>query len=379
MPSSLTSSTSSSNDDSGSDAPLSPGSVSTVSSAGSYDPSIDLSKLNISPSSSPPVPNTPITPIRDQWRISPHRLRLSSCPCTNLKPKKFQTMVTSEDYLKFNMDRFDKLLTRLCKISNIPRIAQNVELVLRGLRERGYELFHFVGRTLNQEESGNGRSGMSICLMVPDPNNILVGHKILAEILIHSRVIGKGKDQYEIASRFYEDYTDWILIQPYEYLSDTRIRKFEYVIPDKTENKSRETIINDLLSKIRHVYSGLTFHAGEIIPVITRTTKELMEDGRRVYAFEMELVYRKSSTDRYIKMIRIGLKVFPSQMNKSNSVSSSKAKKEEEIGAIILLELRDDRIKNTLVMYKDDWPVFHSYRDVIPPPDLSGLERLIEH
>ncbi|WWD06874.1 hypothetical protein V865_004971 [Kwoniella europaea PYCC6329] len=378
MPSSVISSTSSSDEDHISNDSLSSGSVSTTSSARSDDSSIDLSKLNISHSSSSPVPNTPITPTRDPWRISPHRLRYTSCPCTSLKLKKFQTMVTSEDYLRFNMDRFDKLLTRLCKMSNIPRIAQNVELVLRGLRERGYELFHFVGRTLNQEEGGNGRSGMSVFLMIPDPNNKLLGHKILAEILIHSRIMGKGKDQYEIASRFHEDYADWILIQPYEYLSDTRSRKIEYVIPDKKENKSWETIINDLLSKIRHVYSGLTVYAGGIIPVITRTTKELKEDGCRVYAFEMELVYRKTSTNRFIKMIRIGLKVFPSQMNKSNSVSLSKAKKEEEIGAVILLEIRDDKIKNMLVMYKDDWPVVHSYRDVIPPPDLSGLERLVE-
>ncbi|WVQ63784.1 uncharacterized protein L199_001938 [Kwoniella botswanensis] len=376
MPSSETSSSSFSTDDHSVDDSLSSGYFFTSSSAGNY--SIDLSKPKISPLSSSPVPNTPITPTREQWRISPHRLRLSSCPCTNLKPKKFQTMVASEDYLRFNMDRFDKLLTRLCKKSNIPRIAQKVELVLRGLRERGHELFHFVGRTLTQEEGGNGRSGMSIFLMVPDPNNLLAGHKILAEILIHSRIMGKGKDQYEIASRFYEDYTDWILIQPYEYLSDTRSRKIEYIIPDKKENRSWETIINDLLSKIRHVYSGLTVYAGGIIPVVTRTTKELREDEWRVYAFEMELVYRKTSTDRYIKMIRIGLKVFPIQENKRNSVSSSKATKEEEIGAIILLEIRDDKIKNTLVMYKDDWPVVHSYRDVIPPPDLSGLERLVE-
>ncbi|WWC91086.1 uncharacterized protein L201_006027 [Kwoniella dendrophila CBS 6074] len=308
------------------------------------------------------------------WRTSPHRISKRACTCQNIH----QSAKTSEAYLMFNLDRFDKVYTRVTHLSMNQKIQEIAELVIRKLRDRGYELFHFVGKQLTMDDKR--KKEISILFLIPDSNDQGHGHRILAEIMICSQPKNKNKIE-NVSSRFIEDYQDWISIHPHQYYTpQTDHKKLMYTLPQKKENRRWDEIMNELISKIQSLKSTLIINPQSVIPIVTKVTKYLKNEERLiVYGFEFELVYRESSNSKIVlhKAIRIGFKTLPVNTDFGSDNNNKNSLDKSDIGAIILLEIQDNQVKDTLVMYKDDWPIVHTYKDNIPPPYLEGLKGFV--
>ncbi|WWC72983.1 uncharacterized protein I206_106947 [Kwoniella pini CBS 10737] len=332
-----------------------------------------------------------------EWQASPHRIKLKNCSC--LKISSERKLITSQDYMEYNFERFHKVLFKIInksineKTKGWEKIIEIVELNIRLLRERGYELFHFFGK---QSTSINEKcKNINIFLSIPSTstkdegdnreNNIQIGHKTLSEILIQ---IKSNEIIENVAFRFLkEDKNDWILLHPFNYLSKFGENKIRLNIFDnklKNKNKNWKLIENLILTKISILKPNLIIESVKIIPIISRTILELKNnENKKVFEFEFQLLFRKTSNCGLIDIIRIGLKVgdnFKIQGFNSTSDDPQTSQINDEkldIGAVVLLEIRRNRVINSSVMYEGDWPIVHSYRDWIPVPDFTGLERLI--
>ncbi|WWC63914.1 uncharacterized protein I303_106519 [Kwoniella dejecticola CBS 10117] len=264
------------------------------------------------------------------WEISPHQLKLSSCTCSNGRKE----LKTSEEYLQYNLRRFERLLKRLSESQSQPKAVSGnvmnldlklnyvgrrktvemVELSIRLLRDRGHELFHFLGRHLSPDESGSKRNEISIFFAnpsssprssstssaeaveaagpkvspaqipgpspdaksntqskssahaIPNSGDTKLGHRILSEILIHVR---PNSTIENVAMRLMEDPQDWLLLQPYTYLSSPAPHeKLQMDIPDKRQNIPWDGVMNMLLTKIRTLKPRLNIEARKIDQVL---------------------------------------------------------------------------------------------------------------
>ncbi|WRT69184.1 uncharacterized protein IL334_006168 [Kwoniella shivajii] len=357
------------------DSSSSSSSVSSTSDTSSSLP--DISSLSVSGS---PNSESHSTQITSGWRISPHKIILGSCPCT----RTHHQFRTSSQYLKYNLDRVDKSWSKLVHRSITPAILDSAERVFRNLRERGYELFHIAAQELPSSQGGSRRREVSILIMTPYSNNKQVGHRCLAEILVHLRISKgnnhinwkEGEEVENVACRFDVDWEDWTLSNPFTYLKRTEEMKQKHkrimMIPDKRQGKSWDEILDSLLneiSKLNEEEGGIVFdNITKIKDDITRTTSEVRSDNIRPCGFEYELVYRETSRKTMSQAIKLGINI----MDKSNR------SKRYGIGALMFLELIDKKVKHTVTVYDGDWPIVHSYRTHISPPGLDGLAELIE-
>ncbi|OCF35687.1 hypothetical protein I316_02742 [Kwoniella heveanensis BCC8398] len=373
-----------------------------------------------------------------EWRFSPETIRQAQCTCQ--RPKKKYNLITSHDHLRFNLDRLDKVWLRIAHLKLFPEISEAGERVIRRSRERGYELFHLAARdqTGAQNSGGSGdnkdRREISVLFMVPHPDDVEVGHRIVAELLIHLRPRGTGRYRpaeddkrhrgsdgrdrslvvENVATRFAEDWEDWTLSHPYTYLKPEPARSdsqspLEIAIPDKKEGVSWSMIIDNLLIETQRLLNGFWVDRNEFKRFLTRVSTELRADGKRVCAFQLEKVYRQQpdssvgvgngigvnsnsrtsgfdlligndeaqrETLAVVPCVRIALKV----LNPAPTVKTSKGKG-DTIGAVVLLDEKDidkkGKIKNLCVIYEGEWPIAHQYRTVIPPPTLEDIERQI--
>ncbi|WVF65424.1 hypothetical protein IAT40_000151 [Kwoniella sp. CBS 6097] len=450
----------------------SPPSASTYDSSSTASASASASANQEKPKrQSQPQPQPQSHP---RWRLSPETIRLEQCSCTRPKRKYIASLITSNDYLKFNLDRLDKVWLRIAHLQLFPEVKEAAERVIRCLREdRGLELFHLAATDQIQSALRGGAAGgennkrreISILFLIPHSDDEVVGHRLVAELLVHLRLprqpqpkpqpeprrigipdedsarngsgSGSGRGRVDrlsvenIATRFAEDWEDWTLSHPHTYLKpdpdpdsdpdhasnltedsattaasglELEPGVLEMGIPDKKEGVSWSMIVDSLLIETQKLLNGYWVDRKEFKRFFTRVSTELRAEGRRVYAFQLEKVYRsiakhshgtnarsksKSKNDNVdtpidtkstVPCVRIALKILESTMS-----SDSKKKKEmigNDIGAVVLLDLNDvdkrGRIKNLCVIYDGEWPIAHQYRSVIPPPNLEGIQHLIK-
>ncbi|WVQ93097.1 hypothetical protein IAU59_000161 [Kwoniella sp. CBS 9459] len=386
----------------------------------------------------PPVLTKTISEPEAQWRLSPETIRLEHCSCN--RPKKKYTLVTSHDYLRFTLDRLDKVWLRIAHLKLFPEVKEAAERVIRQMRERGLELFHLAAkdRSDNSLKTVNRRREISILFLVSHPDDDVFAHRIVAELLVHLRPRSHAKSRNtprgvqmegnqitgrkdslaveNIATRFSEDWDDWTLSHPHTYMRQlTEAGVLELNIPDKKEGVSWSMIIDNLMIETQKLMNGYWVDRKEFMRFLTRVSAELRADGKRVCGFQLEKVYRQKQiqdkdvgndeaiTDTItstststsseaagpearnrlitIPCVRIALKI----LGQPDTISSSPGNTDRslhDIGAVVLLDLTDvdskGRVNNLCVIYEGEWPMSHQYRTVIPPPTLEGVQRLVK-
>ena len=337
------------------------------------------------------IPNQTTT-----YFLSPETLRQERCRCTVTRDPPQDAAAS----IKYMLRRLDKLWTRMRQLSLEERVRVEGERVLLELRKQGLELFHLVGQEIGPDQGKAKRQEYSIIFMVPswsvgdsdateDSEERVIGHRPVAEILIHLRPPGRHKEVVEnVAVRFPHAWQDWTVSIPHNFFRIAgsppmvKIDILNVPVADDGHQISAGAVIEDLRKEIIKLI-GPSGQCGkrELYRCIGRATEVLNADGLLICGFKVESV-RRATTGDLVQTIRAAVMVKKAgslSMTETKQSTSNQVEPDEEgHGAVILMDIggRTQRIvKHITVVYQGEWPVGHSYRKDIPPTSLSGLER----
>lgn len=228
----------------------------------------------------------------------------------------------------------------------------------------GWELFHLVGKKIKDEGGKVKGDEYSIIWMVPALHG---GHIILAEMKV--QLVKEGRDKGKVASevvRFMGDWTDWTAVQTDDYAKE---EDGEVVTLDLGGEPGTGKAIMDRLTQPTQelLPQGCKVVPKELDRRVTRTIEEVAREGNVMERFEVEKVFRQSTSRKrsVVPAVRIALR----------------CQGKEEPGAVILLDTSGvegkRRVKHIAVMYAGEWPVRHHYKEDDGGPSLDELDEYI--
>lgn len=197
-----------------------------------------------------------------------------------------------------------------------------------------------------------------------------VGHRWVAEMIVHLKN-GEEKGLENVASRYWYDWEDWTVSQPWDYAKEDGKEEVKVDIPDKREEVPRQVVMNRLAEVVESV-GGCTLPRPEFDMRVQRVAEEIKMFDERGYQFRIEKVSRQMTKRKTYPLVRLAVMVMKGR------------EKVRTPGAVMLIELGEKKglarshVKGFAVFYEGEWPVCHQYRSSIPPPTLEGLKQLLE-
>ncbi|OXC83625.1 hypothetical protein J005_04202 [Cryptococcus neoformans] len=303
-------------------------------------------------------------PTTTVYSLLPRTIPPISCRCTHLH----NPPISAKACILIMLDRFDKLWSRLVHLTMTRKVFLAAERVIIHLRRSGIEFCHLVGREMGVEVTRGKRKEVSVLFLVPGRGE--VGHRLAAEMIAHLNN-GEEKGVQNVASRYWYDWEDWTVSQPWNYVKEDGKKEIKVDIPDKGEEVPWQNVMNRLAEVIESV-GGCTLPRPEFDTRVQRVAEEIKMFGVRGYQFSVEKVWRQVTKRKSYPLVRL-------------AVMARKGREEVRIPrAVMLLELGQkegsarSHVQNFAVFYEGEWPVCHQYRSSIPLPTLEGLKQLLE-
>lgn len=183
------------------------------------------------------------------------------------------------------LDRFDKLWSRLVHLTMTREVFLAAERVIIHLRRSGIEFCHLVGREMGVEVTRGKRKEVSVLFLVPGRGE--VGHRLVAEMIAHLNN-GEEKGVQNVASRYWYDWEDWTVSQPWNYVKEDGKKEIKIDIPDKGEEVPWQNVMNRLAEVIESV-GGCTLPGRNL----TRAYRESLKKSKCLACEGTNLVSKK--------------------------------------------------------------------------------------
>ncbi|OXG22775.1 hypothetical protein C367_04078 [Cryptococcus neoformans Ze90-1] len=259
-------------------------------------------------------------PTTTVYSLLPRTIRLISCRCTHLH----NPPISAEACILIMLDRFDKLWSRLVHLTMTREVFLAAERVIIHLRRSGIEFCHLVGREMGVEVTRGKRKEVSVLFLVPGRGGE-VGHRLVAEMIAHLNN-GEEKGVQNVASRYWYDWEDWTVSQPWNYVKEDGKKEIKIDIPDKGEEVPWQNVMNRLAEVIESV-GGCTLPRPEFDTRVQKVAEKIKMFGVRGYQFSVEKVWRQVTKHKSYPLVRLAIMVM-------------KGREEVRIpGAVMLLEL----------------------------------------
>ena len=311
-------------------------------------------------------PARPAVPI-GTFVLSPQVLCFEECPCHG----RFDLPSNAADFMTTTLKQFKKVFARLANTVPPAQAVVTAERVTRQLRREGHELFHLAGI----QHRSNQRAEYSFYFLVPSTaDGGQIGHRWLAEIMIHFLLNGKVEN---IAERYSVDWEDWTIYQERKYLRDEGTA-MSWVVNPKPFNRDgvRYAVgLSMIKNMLKAVYGQLGGQQSQknhsMVDKLARLCGRLrLDDPRPIVAAEVERVYLSNPIMGFVTFVRIAL-----QQDQGNGHT--------HVPATILLEAdvrnpQQPTIATIALAYKDEWPIRHHFRRSIPAPQFDDLVPMLQ-
>ncbi|KAK8843977.1 hypothetical protein IAR55_006769 [Kwoniella newhampshirensis] len=338
------------------------------------------------PLSQSPISSSSVScPIWDRgaskWHSSPHEFVASCCLCTT-SPR---GPCTGEHYVAVQLNRFMKVWRRIVRRALPTEVRDAAHRIILELRTQGVELTHVSGMEMPcqqyyQSEMVNqrGYKEIRILFFVPDPvNDKANGHRWVADLLVFASSPPDSDEKIVVrgfASRFATDEKDWSFPQPYRYYGDPKDQQLFIVAPDEREGVRWDTTMDKMFVTVNKLQPGkYKISHFALVTHIVRVVQEIEMTGRRLWGFELYLVYRRAvGGGEMYPAIRIGFKFLTKESSKDitkEAVLILQSTGQGENGRRTYVQMS--------VMYASEWQIGHSYTEGgIPLLDKIEYERL---